>query len=959
MKKRLLQVFTMLIVGNITLFAQESPINIRTYDGTENNLANPIWGSAGENLRRVTDVGYADGISVPYQRNRPNPRNVSNVLFAQDGLRNDATGLSDYTWVFGQFIDHDIGLTPDGDEPAFIDVPKGDQWFDPLIEGRAIIPMMRNAFDPTTGIDSPRQHPNLITAYIDGSAVYGSDETRAIWLRTLEGGKLKVSEGNLLPYNTFTGEVDSEVDHDAPEMDDPVGLSDKLFVAGDVRANENPLLAALHTLFVREHNRLCDDLILEHPDWSDEQLYQHARRIVGGLIQSIVYNEWLPTMGVSLPAYSGYDPSVHPQLFNVFTAAAFRMGHTLLNGNLLQIDGTAESLTESTMALRDAFFNPSALPEFGMDPFMRGMAVQTQQSMDAKVIDDVRNFLFGVPGAGGLDLASININRGRERGLPDFNTVRKNFGLPEYRIFPQFNSDINVHARLYVLYRSVSWVDPWVGMLAEKPMPNSLFGETINTILREQFVALRDGDRFYFENDPILTEVEKEMIRTTKFRDVIMRNSGIELMQPNVFRATAVSEICPVMEELVLTVSNPNDQPIEGVEGNLSMQDGGNFEGQSSTDGEMVFTNKTSCEMLGFQLNKEDYVNNGVSTADIITIQNHILGIQNLESPYQLIAADVNNSGSVTTLDLINIRNVILLKDKAFPGGKIWTFIPADYTFSNPLNPFSESYPTDQMVFSDYPESRYAFIGVKKGDVNGDAVTSSDFQPIELRNSESLEIEVADQDLIAGNTYEINFVINNLSSIDGYQFGINFVSEAIQIQDIASSSVNLAGLSPQNFGVFQDRGLITTSWSTFEPSQMETGSFNLVFTAAESGKLSEYLSLNSNLTSPEAYRSNETIGLTFEFNATTTSVDQFILYQNEPNPFVAQTKVRFELPEAGNVSLRVIDASGKTVLTKEQFFSGGANTWTITKEELSTTGLLYYEVKTDHGSVTKKMTIID
>ena len=284
MKRILLQVAVVLLLSSAVHAQETSILTVRTIDGTENNLTNPDWGSAGDNLLRITDVGYSDGVSVPGGLDRPNPRNVSNVLFAQEGLKNDVRGLSDYTWVFGQFIDHDIGLTPDGNEPAFIEVPRGDEWFDPGRSGNAIIPMMRNLFDPSTGTgpDNPRQHPNLITAFIDGSGVYGSDEERANWLRTFEDGKLKTSSGDLMPYNTVTGEIDSEVDHDAPEMDNPVGLTEKLFVAGDVRANENPLLAAFHILFVREHNRLCDELIIEHPDWTDEELYQHARRMVGG-----------------------------------------------------------------------------------------------------------------------------------------------------------------------------------------------------------------------------------------------------------------------------------------------------------------------------------------------------------------------------------------------------------------------------------------------------------------------------------------------------------------------------------------------------------------------------------------------------------------------------------------------------------------------------------------------------
>jgi hypothetical protein len=164
--------------------------------------------------------------------------------------------------------------------------------------------------------------------------------------------------------------------------------------------------------------------------------------------------------------------------------------------------------------------------------------------MDSKIIDDVRNFLFGPPGAGGLDLAAININRGRERGLPDFNTIRANLGLRKYFFFQQMDWNYNILIKMVKTYKNVNKVDPWVGMLVERPRPGKLFGETIMTIMEEQFGALRDGDRFFYENDPVLSDDEKRMIRNTTMYDVLMRNTRIELMQRNVFKAMPHDQIC-------------------------------------------------------------------------------------------------------------------------------------------------------------------------------------------------------------------------------------------------------------------------------------------------------------------------------------------------------------------------------------------------------------------------------
>jgi len=164
--------------------------------------------------------------------------------------------------------------------------------------------------------------------------VYGSDEAVANWLRTFEGGKLKTSEHNFLPFNTVDGEYDSAIDPAAPHMATIQQTGNKFFIAGDERANENMLLLSFHTLFVREHNRIVEELVIANPSWTDEQLYQHARKIVGGLMQVVTYTEWLPAMGVDVPVYAGYDSNVDPAISNEFSVAAFRMGHTLLNSKV-------------------------------------------------------------------------------------------------------------------------------------------------------------------------------------------------------------------------------------------------------------------------------------------------------------------------------------------------------------------------------------------------------------------------------------------------------------------------------------------------------------------------------------------------------------------------------------------------------------------------------------------------
>lgn len=935
-------------------------MTVRTYDGVSNNLDHPDWGAAGTWLRTVTPLTYADSISAPTGTDRPNPREVSNALFSQNGLINDPLGLSDFCWVWGQFIDHDIGLTPDGNEPMMIPVPAGDPWFDPMGMGQAIIPMMRNLFDPNTGLspDNPRRHPNVITAFIDGSAVYGSDEEAANWLRTFEGGKLKVSQGNMPPFNTDTGEFDGAVDPDAPHMENPVGLSDKLYVCGDPRANENPLLLAFHTIFVREHNRLCDKLAARHPDWDDEQLFQYARKMVGGLIQSIVYEEWLPAMGVVLPPYTGYQSDINPQLFNVLTAAAFRLGHTLLNGNLQRLDNSGEVIPQGNLALRDAFFNPMVVVESGgLDPFLKGMGAQTQQEFDAKIIDDVRNFLFGQPGAGGLDLASININRGRERGLADFNSVRAAFGLQPYLYMQQINPDATVFSILISQYVDIDNIDPWVGMLSEKRMPGALFGETVMKVMEVQFTNLRDGDRFYYENDPLLTQEDIDWIRETTLHDVIMKNTGIELMQNEVFKAMPHEEIC---DNLTVDVSGQvhTESGAPVVDVYAALQIGSAYEEAfSGSDGAFAFPPSPGCEVNGLSLFRDGDVANGVTTLDLIKVQKHILGIQLLDSPYRMIAADVDKSEHISTFDLIRMRRVILGMDEAFEGNTSWRFVAADYEFPNPSDPWAEPFPEAMGFELLGADLEVEFIALKVGDVNESANPAgaiADPEVTERGNGDRLSVSITDQLLSTDGVYPVEVTVADLSETAGFQFGLSVDSRMAAIVDVQPG--DLPGFSAANLGVFRDEGMITVSWHRTERAGDRQVLFTVYLEARGEGRLSQTLALDERKTPAAAYTQNETPQpVELNWQAGSGEAAAFRLLQNQPNPFGKATVIPFVVPEAGVVRLSVYSATGELVLTREGEFSAGRHEWQVDGAQLAGPGVYFYEVATDRGSATRRM----
>jgi len=552
---------TLLFICCLAIFHNLNAQEVRNIDGYANNLLHPEWGSVEHPIVRITSNGYSDGIDTPTGLNRPNPRHISNVLFAQSELRNDPQGLSDFTWVFGQFIDHDITLFHDSEDPADfypIPVPVGDVHFDPMGTGEVMIPLMRNAHDPRTGtsMDNPRTPKNNISAFIDGSGIYGSDEYRAFWVRSLKDGKLKMTENNLLPFNTIGGEMDAVLDQDAPAMAMANPFATQWFIAGDERANENTLLLSLHTLFAREHNRICEELLVDHPDWSDRELFQTAKRRVSGYIQAIVYEEWLPSLGINLPSYSRYNAAVNPGITNVFSAAAFRYGHTTINSNIVRMSNDGKIMEQGNTLLKEIFFNPMTLMEAGgIAALLKGMSTQVQQEFDCKIVDDLRNFLFGPPGAGGLDLAAINIQRGRERGLSDYNTIRQDIGLPALTSFSDLSDDNSLNKDIEELYGDINDVDPWVGMLAESSVSGSIFGETAMQVIAQQFQNLRDGDRFYYENDPMLSSEDLEEIKNTKLSHIIRRNFDI-VIHDDVFIArpheTQEEEMTTSLPEIIM-----------------------------------------------------------------------------------------------------------------------------------------------------------------------------------------------------------------------------------------------------------------------------------------------------------------------------------------------------------------------------------------------------------------------
>ena len=255
----------------------------------------------------------------------PNPREISNVVSSgPQAEAHDPTGLSAMMYVWGQFIDHDLDHTlPDGTTPIDITIPPGD----PNFPDGTTIPLTRFITDPANG-----DTVNSVTGWLDASMIYGSDAATAASLRLPDG-------------------------HMATSADGYPPIVDGAYVAGDVRATENPDLTAITTLFVREHNYQVDQLQAQHPDWSGDRLYQTARAIVTAEIENITYTEFLPHLlgPGTIPSYQGYNPGADPRITEEFATSAYRFGHSIVSGTEAKDDNQGNELASQSLA--DAFFD--------------------------------------------------------------------------------------------------------------------------------------------------------------------------------------------------------------------------------------------------------------------------------------------------------------------------------------------------------------------------------------------------------------------------------------------------------------------------------------------------------------------------------------------------------------------------------------------------------------------------
>lgn len=350
----------------------------------------------------------------------------------------------------------------------------------------------------------------------------------------------------------------------------------------------------------------------------------------------------------------------------------------------------------------------------------------------------------------------------------------------------------------------------------------------------------------------------------------------------------------------------------------------------------------------------------GVSTLDLVLMSKHILGVRPLDSPYKIIAADIDRSGRVSTLDLIHLRKLILGISHQLPNGNTpWRFIEADYEFSNPDSPLLENFPEIHSFNDfDHPEMYIDFIALKVGDVNNSVRPNRLAGVSDRATAGNLSLRVEDRRLEPGETVTVDIRARDLAKITGYQFAMGYDTERLIFDRMEPGK--LPGLTLDNFGLNRlKEGWITTSWNEMEENDLsdEVVLFTMHFRAGRRTTLREAIYLDDEQLAAEAYdHQYRPLELNLVFESPRQAETQGLqLLQNQPNPFRSHTVIAFELPQAGPVSLSVFDLSGKIIYRRERDFMAGYNEFDLYAADLTGSGILYYQVEAGGESASRKM----
>ena len=557
---------------------------IRTIDGTCNNLGKPTLAAAGTNFRRIIPPHYEDGVQQPrgtlQRRNMsllgegpfdpPNPsaREASRTILLNRTIDDPIHSHMIMQW--GQFLDHDLDLAPElRDECrekgrdicevtetcspiAIVQNPDGDPTFGG--EKCMFFPRSMPACDVPRGEFPPRDQFNAITHYIDASNVYGSSDKVAKELREGKGGRLKVGPPHAKGAKPSLPLYPREEAEGLTECPRP---NKECYVAGDIRVNGHLSLAIMHTIWMREHNRIVAVLARLDSTLTDEELYQTARKIIGGVMQKIVFEDYLPEVlgratvsRLILGKDIEFDPTVDPRIPNAYATAAFRYGHSLIRPAFARLGPKYRPIAAGPLNLLDSFFNPSQYnASQGTDPILRGLLTENARRSDEFLNPVLTNALFRTAENIGRDLGALNINRGRDHGLAPYPVWRE-FCIKFYKdkfnidVTPEFRSELT-KLHLIRTYGSLDTVDLFPGGMAEAPFTfgrtSSIVGPTFTCIFIITYRSLSRGDRFFYRGDTAFTPAQRGEVQKASLSKVICDNSdSIQGLQRNAFNIQSI-----------------------------------------------------------------------------------------------------------------------------------------------------------------------------------------------------------------------------------------------------------------------------------------------------------------------------------------------------------------------------------------------------------------------------------
>uniref|UniRef100_A0A3Q1JML7 Uncharacterized protein n=1 Tax=Anabas testudineus TaxID=64144 RepID=A0A3Q1JML7_ANATE len=556
----------------------------RSITGECNNRQQPRWGAANIPYSRWLPPEYEDVWGTPrgwdpehtyHNVSLPPVRLVSQeVLFTHnDNISLDST-LSHLLVEWGQWIDHDMVLTPQSpstaafrtgadcthtcsrDIPCFpIQIPPSD----PRHGVQSCMPFFRSAPSCSSGVlpHRHREQLNAITSFVDASMVYGSTTSLASALRNHSSplGSMALNSQHSdheLAYLPFLPRQQAHSDPCGPRNSTN---TTSCFQAGDSRANEHLGMIALHTLFLREHNRLVKELHLLNPHWSPDSLYQEARKIIGAVHQILTWEYYLPrvlgesTMSLLVPPYKGYDPEVDPSIANVFATAAFRFAHVTVQPVVARLGPgyTANSQHPLLPLHHSLFASWRVVQEGGIDPVLRGLLLSPAklQTPGQMMVEELTERLFQAQGGMPLDLGALNLQRGRDHGLPGYSSWRRFCGLSVPNSTAELGEilgNVTLAHKFQLLYGTPHNIDLWVGAISEPALPKGRVGPLLSCLLARQFRALRDGDRFWWERDGVFTSTQKRHLHAVSLSRIICDNTHITLVPADAFSRTESPE---------------------------------------------------------------------------------------------------------------------------------------------------------------------------------------------------------------------------------------------------------------------------------------------------------------------------------------------------------------------------------------------------------------------------------